>query len=132
MATKKIQLTDRKNSFWISINRETGKKEKTYMHDMSDESLQKILITVQKSKIKAFDHFMFQSKIEAQILEAAKDRGAILKDIDHEKTTYLANRFGQFKEKMSSIYKSVLKTISKQEKEVEKDNKIVQSKYEHS
>lgn len=118
MSEKKIvQLTNRNSQAkWKTYNRETGKTTFIEMSDMDDNHLQSALVLCQKRKLLNFMIFMKDSKLEAQLKQAAKNRDLNIQDLDYIKVTVLAAQFTEFKEVMISAFQSIGRKIKQLDK----------------
>lgn len=113
MSLRIIQLTERDpNKVW-----KTKSGEFIQMADMDDTQLQGALVASQKGKIKTFTALVRYSKLEEQLKEEAKLRRFELKDIDYIKPTFLACKYGEFKEIINSAIESIRRKARKVSKE---------------
>lgn len=118
MSEKKVvQLTNRNpQAKWKTYNRETGKTAFIEMADMDDNHLQSALVVVQKRKLLNFMMFMKDSKLEAQLKQAAKNRDMNIQDLDYIKITMLAAQFTEFKDLMNFAFQSINRKTKQLEK----------------
>jgi hypothetical protein len=102
-----IALTGRDESA-VWINKE-GKA--IIMSDMEDTHIQSAIIITQKRQVDGLNALLFAEKLELQLLQEARNRNLKVQSIDELKDTTIAKKYGQNKELLKTIFRSIKRKI---------------------